>query len=47
MTFLLLYDLLQIGYYNTHPQWICSLVRRMEPLHHLAHQDQLALLESR
>ena len=32
---------------DTHPQWTCSLARRMEPLHHLAHQDQLALLESR
>jgi hypothetical protein len=27
---------------DTHPQWTCSLVRRMEPLHHLVHQDQLA-----
>jgi hypothetical protein len=24
---------------DTHPQWTCSLVRRMEPLHHLVHQD--------
>jgi hypothetical protein len=32
---------------DTHPQWTCSLAQRMEPLHHLAHQDQLALLESR
>jgi hypothetical protein len=32
---------------DTHPQWTCSLARRMEPLHHLVHQDQLALLESR
>jgi hypothetical protein len=31
---------------DTHPQWTCSLARRMEPLHHLVHQDQLALLES-
>jgi hypothetical protein len=32
---------------DTHHQWTCSLARRMEPLHHLIHQDQLALLESR
>jgi hypothetical protein len=32
--------------WGTHPQWTCSLARRMWPLHHLAHQDQLALLES-
>jgi hypothetical protein len=31
---------------GTHLQWTCSLARRMEPLHHLVHQDQLALLES-
>jgi hypothetical protein len=31
---------------GTHPQWTCSLARRMEPLHHLAHQDQLAPLGS-
>jgi hypothetical protein len=31
---------------DTHPQWTCSLVRHMGPLHHLVHQDQLALLES-
>jgi hypothetical protein len=31
---------------DTHPQWTCFLIRRMEPLHHLVHQDQLALLES-
>jgi hypothetical protein len=31
---------------DTHPQWTCSLVRRTEPLHHLIHQDQLALLDS-
>jgi hypothetical protein len=31
---------------GTHPQWICSLARRTEPLHHLIHQDQLALLGS-
>jgi hypothetical protein len=31
---------------NTHPQWTCSLERRTEPLHHLAHQDQLAPLGS-
>jgi hypothetical protein len=31
---------------DTHSQWTCSLVRHMEPLHHLIHQDQLALLES-
>jgi hypothetical protein len=29
-----------------HLQWTCSLARYMEPLHHLTHQDQLALLES-
>jgi hypothetical protein len=33
--------------WGTHPQWTCSLARRTGPLHHLAHQDQLALLESR
>jgi hypothetical protein len=32
--------------WGTHPQWTCSLARRTMPLHHLAHQDQLALLES-
>jgi hypothetical protein len=32
---------------DTYHQWICSLARRTEPLHHLIHQDQLALLESR
>jgi hypothetical protein len=32
---------------DTHPQWTCSLVRRMEPLHHLVHQDQLSPLGSR
>jgi hypothetical protein len=32
--------------YDTHPQWTCSLARRMEPLHHLVHQDQLAPLGS-
>jgi hypothetical protein len=31
---------------DTYLQWTCSLVRCMEPLHHLTHQDQLALLES-
>jgi hypothetical protein len=31
---------------GTHPQWTCSLARRIEPLHHLIHQDQLALLDS-
>jgi hypothetical protein len=31
---------------DTHPQWTCSLARRMEPLHHLVHQDQLAPLDS-
>jgi hypothetical protein len=31
---------------ETHPQWTCSLARRMEPLHHLTQQDQLALLGS-
>jgi hypothetical protein len=32
---------------DTHLQWTCSLARRMKPLHHLIHQDQLVLLESR
>jgi hypothetical protein len=32
---------------DTHLQWTCSLARCMEPLHHLTHQGQLALLESR
>jgi hypothetical protein len=27
---------------DTHLQWTCYLVGRMEPLHHLIHQDQLA-----
>jgi hypothetical protein len=31
---------------DTHPQWTCSLERRMESLHHLVHQDQLAPLVS-
>jgi hypothetical protein len=31
---------------DTHLQWTCYLVRRMEPLHHLIHQDQLAPLGS-
>jgi hypothetical protein len=31
---------------DTRHQWTCSLARRTEPLHHLIHQDQLALLES-
>jgi hypothetical protein len=31
---------------DTHPQCTCSLARRMEPLHHLIHQDQLAPLGS-
>jgi hypothetical protein len=31
---------------DTHPQWTCSLVRCMEPLHHLIHQDKLAPLGS-
>jgi hypothetical protein len=31
---------------DTRPQWTCSLARRTEPLHHLAHQDQLAPLGS-
>jgi hypothetical protein len=31
---------------DIHPQWTCSLVRRMEPLHHLTHQDQLSPLGS-
>jgi hypothetical protein len=31
---------------DTHLQRTCSLAQCMEPLHHLAHQDQLALLES-
>jgi hypothetical protein len=32
---------------DTHLQWTCSLARRTKPLHHVTHQDQLALLESR
>jgi hypothetical protein len=32
--------------YDTHPQWTYYLVRHMEPLHHLVHQDQLAPLGS-
>jgi hypothetical protein len=31
---------------DTHLQWTSSLARCPEPLHHLTHQDQLALLES-
>jgi hypothetical protein len=31
---------------GTHHQWTCSLARRMEPFHHLIHQDQLSPLES-
>jgi hypothetical protein len=31
---------------DTHLQWTCSLARCTKPLHHLTHQDQLALLES-
>jgi hypothetical protein len=31
---------------DTHLQWTCSLAQRTEPLHHVTHQDQLALLES-
>jgi hypothetical protein len=31
---------------DTHLQWTCSLARRMEPLHHLIHQDQLSPLGS-
>jgi hypothetical protein len=31
---------------DTHLQWTCSLAQRMEPLHHLLHQDQLAPLGS-
>jgi hypothetical protein len=31
---------------DTQTQWACSLVRRMEPLHHLVHQDQLAPVRS-
>jgi hypothetical protein len=46
MVDLVLVEALQIPK-DTHPQWTCSLARRMEPLHHLAQQDQLALLESR
>ena len=42
---LVLVEALQI-LLDTHPQWTCSLVRRMEPLHHLIHQDQLAPLGS-
>jgi hypothetical protein len=31
---------------DTHPQRTCFLARRMEPLYHLIHQDQLALLRN-
>jgi hypothetical protein len=31
---------------DTRHQWTCSLARCTELLHHLVHQDQLALLES-
>jgi hypothetical protein len=31
---------------DAHLQWTCSLARYKEPLHHLTHQDQFALLES-
>jgi hypothetical protein len=31
---------------DTHPQWTCTLARRTEPLHHLVHQNQLALLDN-
>jgi hypothetical protein len=31
---------------GTHLQWTCSLARRVEPLHHLIHQDRLAPLGS-
>jgi hypothetical protein len=31
---------------DTHLQWTCSSARCTEPLHHLTHQDQLALFES-
>jgi hypothetical protein len=31
---------------DAHLQWTCSLARRMGPLHHLIHQDQLAPLGS-
>jgi hypothetical protein len=31
---------------DTHLQWTCFLAQCTEPLHHLTHQDQLALLES-
>jgi hypothetical protein len=31
---------------GTRHQWACSLARRMEPLHHMIHQDELTLLES-
>jgi hypothetical protein len=31
---------------DTHLQWTCSLARCTKPLHHLTHQDQLALLGS-
>jgi hypothetical protein len=31
---------------ETHLKWTCFLARRTKLLHHLIHQDQLALLES-
>jgi hypothetical protein len=43
---LMLMEALQIPL-DTHSQWTCSLARRMELLHHLIHQDQLAPLGSR
>jgi hypothetical protein len=45
MVDLVLVEALRIPY-DTHPQWTCSLVRRTESLHHLAHQDQLTPLRS-
>jgi hypothetical protein len=45
MVDLVLVDVLRI-LLDTHSQWTCSLVRHMEPLHHLIYQDQLAPLES-
>jgi hypothetical protein len=41
MVDLVLVEALQIPL-DTHPHWTCSLARRMEPLHHLIHQEQLA-----
>jgi hypothetical protein len=35
-----------VAFVDTYPRWTCSLVWCREPPRHLAHQDQLALLEN-